>query len=139
MGENKNKESIQDIIENARKQIAEEKNLSPAIRATFDVLIALLSLLVEKRIPKNSKNSSIPPSADPNREKKLKEKSGKKPGGQFGHKGSYLEPVKNPDHVVPLKVDRSKLPPGNWKFYGVDRRQLFEIKTYLDLLSIKVK
>jgi len=51
---------------------------------------------------KNSGNSSIPPSQDPYRKKKtesLREKSGKKRGGQPGHKGSTLEFSANPDVV----------------------------------------
>jgi Transposase and inactivated derivatives len=51
---------------------------------------------------KNSGNSSTPPSQDPYRKKKtesLREKSGKKQGGQPGHKGTTLEFSANPDRV----------------------------------------
>ncbi len=128
MEEKTKKESVQDIIEKARKQIAEEPNLSPALRTTLDLLINLLCLLLEKRIPNNSKNSSMPPSADPNRKQKPKEKSGKKQGGQIGHKGSRLEPVENPDVIQFLPVDRSTLLPGNWKDDGYEKRQVFDIE-----------
>jgi transposase len=51
--------------------------------------------------PKNSKNSSIPPSQDPNREtRSLRKKSNKKVGGQKGHKGSKLNKVPNPDKII---------------------------------------
>lgn len=53
--------------------------------------------------PKNSRNSSVPPSKDENRPfktKSLREKSGKRPGGQMGHKGSTLEMTKTPDAIV---------------------------------------
>lgn len=53
--------------------------------------------------PKNSNNSSIPPSKDENRPKKnqsLREKSGKKSGGQKGHKGYTLDMISNPDKVI---------------------------------------
>jgi transposase len=58
--------------------------------------------------PKNSSNSSIPPSKDENRPKRnqsLRESSGKKPGGQFGRKGKTLEMAKNPDQVIDLEPD----------------------------------
>jgi len=44
--------------------------------------------------PKNSNNSSIPPSKDENRvfkSKSLRKKTGRKPGGQKGHEGTTLE------------------------------------------------
>lgn len=52
--------------------------------------------------PKNSRNSSIPPSKDENRPfrtKSLREKTGKKSGGQKGHKGKTLEMVNEPDDI----------------------------------------
>jgi transposase len=52
--------------------------------------------------PKNSKNSSIPPSKDENRPLKtnsLREKTGRKPGGQEGHKGSTLQMTSDPDLI----------------------------------------
>jgi len=53
--------------------------------------------------PKNSNNSSIPPSKDENRpfkSKSLRKKTGRKPGGQKGHEGATLEMVSNPDKVI---------------------------------------
>lgn len=53
--------------------------------------------------PKNSRNSSIPPSKDENRPlktKSLRKKSNKKPGGQSGHKGNTLQMTENPDHII---------------------------------------
>ena len=49
--------------------------------------------------PKNSHNSSIPPSKDENRPKRtsLREKTGRKPGGQKGSKGNTLKMVETPD------------------------------------------
>ncbi len=50
---------------------------------------------------KNSNNSSIPPSKDENspKRKSLREKSGQKPGGQKGRKGTTLKMVENPNFV----------------------------------------
>lgn len=52
--------------------------------------------------PKNSSNSSIPPSKDENRPKRnqsLREKTDRKPGGQIGRKGSTLKMVEKPDDI----------------------------------------
>jgi hypothetical protein len=56
--------------------------------------------------PKNSRNSSIPPSRDENRPKRnqsLRKVSGKKPGGQKGRKGNTLKVISNPDTIVKLQ------------------------------------
>jgi len=51
--------------------------------------------------PKNSNNSSIPPSKDENRPKRksLREKTSRKPGGQKGRKGNTLKMVEKPDII----------------------------------------
>ena len=55
--------------------------------------------LAKYETPKNSNNSSIPPSKDENRPKRksLREKSGLKPGGQKGRKGNTLKMTDSPD------------------------------------------
>lgn len=52
----------------------------------------------------NSRNSSKPPSSDGYSKpapKSLKQSSGKKPGGQKGHKGNSMKIMREPDEVVP--------------------------------------
>ena len=52
--------------------------------------------------PKNSNNSSVPPSQDENRPKRnqsLREKTGRKPGGQKGRKGNTLKMIEKPDII----------------------------------------
>ena len=63
---------------------------------------------LEDQLSKNSSNSSKPPSTDQKEKpspKSLRNKSGKKPGGQKGHKGRTLLVSKTPDEIVVHKVD----------------------------------
>lgn len=58
---------------------------------------------LENRLNLNSTNSSIPPSKNPLKRKIIPNSrvpSGRKPGGQIGHKGSTLSPVEKPDKKV---------------------------------------
>jgi transposase len=58
--------------------------------------------------PKNSRNSSIPPSKDENRPlqtRSLRKVSGKKVGGQKGHQGNTLEMTETPDEIITLIPD----------------------------------
>jgi len=53
--------------------------------------------------PKNSNNSSVPPSKDENRpfkSKSLRKKTGRKPGGQKGHEGTTLKMVSDPNEII---------------------------------------
>jgi transposase len=66
---------------------------------------------LEGQVAKDSHNSSKPPSSngfkDPVRKtKSLREKSGKKSGGQLGHAGKTLMMVEHPDHMVLLTPER---------------------------------
>jgi len=63
---------------------------------------------LEGQQAKDSHNSSLPPSSDRfvRRPKSLKQKSGKKPGGQPGHPGHHLKPVECPDTVLVHAVEQ---------------------------------
>ena len=74
------------------------------------VYVFILSLLtrieaLEQRLGMNSTNSSKPPSSDglarpKPKPKSLREKTGKRPGGQEGHTGTTLVPKEKPDIVI---------------------------------------
>jgi len=58
--------------------------------------------------PKNSRNSSVPPSKDENRPlktKSLRESSDKKVGGQNGHEGNTLKMTETPDEIITYTPD----------------------------------
>ena len=66
-------------------------------------IMALKEELSFFRTKKDSNNSSLPPSQDPYRIKRtesLRERSGRKPGGQLGHLGSCLEMTSEPTEIV---------------------------------------
>ena len=58
---------------------------------------------LEGQIAKNSRNSSMPPSSDKFNKpcpKSLREKTGRRPGGQKGHTGHTLKMSGHPDRVI---------------------------------------
>src|SRR5438876_1244437 len=57
---------------------------------------------LERQLAKDSHNSSLPPSSDRfvRPPKSLRQKSGKSPGGQKGHRGHHLRQVEAPDEVL---------------------------------------
>jgi transposase len=57
---------------------------------------------LEGQVAKDSHNSSLPPSSDRfvRPPKSLRQRSGKKPGGQKGHRGHHLRQVEIPDEVL---------------------------------------
>jgi transposase len=119
---------IEATIEKTRQLVSEDKNLSAATQSMFEVMILIITLLAN-RLNLNSTNSSKPPSTDPNRKKKPKPKSktGKKPGGQKGHAGTTLKKVDDPDKTKEIKIDRRKLPAGQYRQVGFESRQVFDI------------
>src|SRR5215471_5142162 len=73
-------------------------------REQIALLVARVQEL-EARLAKDSHNSSKPPSSDglgrvARKTKSLRKRSGKKPGGQLGHRGETLRLVSRPDVVV---------------------------------------
>jgi transposase len=118
---------VERTLEQVKQQIEEEKDLSPALRASLELLLSLVTLLLN-RLGLNSRNSSRPPSSDPNRKKK-RNNGNNNPGAQKGHSGNHLELVDDPDHIESLKVDRATLPAGGtFRCIGFERRQVFDIQ-----------
>ena len=82
-----------------------------ALTATVDSMNQTIAELkqtikeLREQLNKNSKNSSKPPSSDGlkkpavNKNKSLRESSGKKQGAQEGHDGVHLSIISDPDHI----------------------------------------
>lgn len=119
---------VDSAINSVEELLKQERDLSPALRSALEVLLILVALLFN-RMTLNSKNSSKPPSTDPNRKKfSKKSKSNRKPGGQKGHNGITLAQVDDPDDVAELKVDRRSLPKGSgYQEVGHEIRQVIDI------------
>ena len=119
---------VEETIEKIRKQIDEEKDLSPTLRASLELLLTLITLLLN-RLGLNSRNSSKPPGSNPNRKKKNNGTGANKAGGQKGHAGSHLELEEDPDYIKEIKVDVATLPEdGQFQCIGYEQRQVFDIE-----------
>jgi len=119
---------VDSSINSVKELLKKEKDLSPALRSALEVLLLLVALLLN-RMTLNSKNSSKPPSTDPNRKKSSKQgQSSRKPGGQKGRNGTTLQPVADPDEVEVLTIDRRTLPKGpQYREVGHESRQVIDI------------
>lgn len=115
------------MLARLRQQLDGEKELSPALRATIEMLLVVVSLLVN-HLGLNSRNSSTPPSRDPHRQRKAKKPGDKKAGGQNGHQGSTLKPVDKPDEIKVIRLDKRTLPRGHYHDVGFEARQVVDIR-----------
>jgi transposase len=91
---------------------------------------------LEARLRQNPRNSSKPPSSEglgkpAPRPRSLRKRSGRKPGGQDGHKGMTLAQVARPDREVrhePGCCGRCGAGLAGRPVTGVERRQIFDLE-----------
>lgn len=119
--------NVEETISQAHELLKKEKNISSALRAIFLVILTLMQVMLG-RLSVNSKNSNKPPSGDPNRNKKKRTNSNRKPGGQVGRVGKNLKPVEDPDIIIPIKVDKRRLPKSSYYEVGFEARQIISIE-----------
>jgi hypothetical protein len=101
------------------------------LRAQVEVLLTRVQEL-EGRLAKDSHNSSKPPSSDGlgRKTRSLRQRSGKKPGGQPGHRGSTLPLVAAPNEVVthrPVVCTACRTPLAGLPVERVERRQVRDL------------
>ena len=93
-------ESSNKIIDDLQRIILMLSRENTLMKARIEVLE---SELARYKTKKDSSNSSLPPSKDENRPPRtssLREKGGRKAGGQPGHDGKTLKMTDNPDEIV---------------------------------------
>lgn len=117
---------IDKALTQVRQQLEQEKDLSPGLRASIEMLLTLFVVLLN-RLGINSRNSSKPLSSDPNRPRQKRSRSKRPSGGQPGHVGKTLEPAEDPDDIRVIKIDRRRLPRGEYVEAGFESRQVFDI------------
>ena len=122
--------NIDSALKNVETLLREDKTASPQMRAMMELLVVVIGLLLGK-LGLNSKNSSIPPSKDPNRSRGSQHKAKgekRKPGGQPGHEGVTLNREENPDGIETITIDRRTIPAGQYSAAGFECRQVIEIE-----------
>ncbi len=103
-----------------REQLIELAKTDP--EAIADLVLALLDRIeiLEAKVAaleRNSRTSSKPPSSDkgnfgnPPKPKSRRSKTGRKRGGQKGHRGETLHQSDSPDHIVEHRLDDDALCP----------------------------
>ncbi len=128
-----------------RENILGVYNLGP--EAVVDLVlrlqtqIALLGARVEgleRKLALDSHNSSKPPSTDRHnrrpKPKSLRQRSGRKPGGQPGHQGNTLEMSSSPDQLVvhtPKQCKQCKASLADAAVVGIERRQVIDVPSVL--------
>ena len=82
---------------------SENKALREQVLFLSQKLSDLANKVEQMLVRKDSNNSSLPPSGDFGRKaRSLRAASGRKPGGQLGHKETALEMSAKPDLIAPL-------------------------------------
>lgn len=131
--------NVTSAIEKIRNLLKSNQKISPALVAAIELLITVITILLNQK-NLNSRNSSIPPSKDSNRRHKTRKSKGvKKPGGQPGHQGITLKPVKQPDKIEPIFIDRKTLPPGDYTQVSFEKRQVFDINVSVNVIEYQAE
>ena len=130
--------SREGIIEELQAENAQLREQNGQLRAENQQLREQVEQLgtrlhkLEGRVAKDSHNSSKPPSTDgyAKKTRSLRQKSGKKAGGQEGHPGSTLHLVETPDEIMVLRPEKCAHCQASLqgiRASGMQRRQLVDL------------
>lgn len=124
-------EAVIALVETLLDTIARQQTLLDQQQAAITQLTARVKQL-EDQLATKSHNSSKPPSSDGlgKKTKSRREPSGKKPGGQPGHRGRTLALVDAPDHTrchFPAVCPCCGEPLTDVAATDVERRQVFDL------------
>ncbi len=99
---------------------------------------------LEAQVKANSRNSSKPPSSDglskPNA-KSLREKTGRKPGGQKGHKGHGLKIEREPDEEIkiePIACSGCGFSLAEVQSVGVETKYVYDVQIEMKLIRYEI-
>src|SRR5229473_8344157 len=100
-------QDLREGLKQAIRAIESQQERVKILEGLIDFLQERIKTL-EGQQAKDSHNSNLPPSSDRfvRPPKSLRQKSGKKPGGQPGHRGHHLRQVETPDQVLIHPVER---------------------------------
>jgi transposase len=126
------------IIEELKRIVQMQAKENRLLKAKINYLEQELARITTR---KDSNNSSLPPSKDDNRPLRtnsLREKSGRKAGGQPGHEGKTLEITNAPDEIIEHRAcfcpecgkDVSNMP---FELFG--KRQVIDIPTIKQIVT----
>jgi len=129
---------MKEIIEELQAENAQLREQNGQLRAENRQLREQVEQLdtrlheLEGRVAKDSQNSSKPPSTDgyARKTRSLRQKSGKKAGGQAGHRGSTLHLVETPDEIIVLRPEKCadcQASLQGIRASGMQRRQLVDL------------
>jgi transposase len=117
-----------------RERIEALRRENEALRAENAVLLAKVAEL-QRQLELNSSNSSKPPSSDGLKKKRrvlksLRKSTGKRSGGQKGHRGDTLRQVAEPDAIIEHAAEQcahcqARLSPDSK--IGEEKRQVFDL------------
>lgn len=117
-------------LKRVKEELWRQQSLNSQLTRRLQELQAELERHEVGQVRRDSHNSSLPPALDPpavkaqnavRRTRSLRRKTGRRVGGQPGHRGSTLPRVERPDRVItyrPQHCRRCAAPPGRRRGHG---------------------